>query len=225
MTRSIVMSGKGSITNLDTAWRPFAWRVRSRLISAALAGVALGAVLMGCQGRAQTDATPTQEVATPVTQSRTSAAHAGVPVPRAVGAHPPALTLRDTPDLLADLEPRVGPQTARRLRDARDAGRAFAQRSGLEGIAAQGVADMFTDLALQVARAERDTAPGTEERAAAIQRAAQAAMSGVRVLIPATAIPEAEGEIGRWTGGVQVTFSHPLPAGQHAEPNAEPPLP
>ena len=116
---------------------------------------------------------------------------------------------RLSPDLLADLEGRVGPVTRERLKGARDAGRAFAQRLDIEGIPAQGIADVFTQLALDVAQAEQDTEAGSDDRTSAVQKAAQDAIDGLRWLVPATALPAAERQIEDWTGGVPVTFTYP----------------
>jgi hypothetical protein len=128
---------------------------------------------------------------------------------------------RSTPDLLADMESRVGPVTAARLRSARDGGRAFAQRVGVEGLQAQGIADAFTELALDIARGEQRTRAGSDERTAVVQQAAQDALDTLRTLIPETALPDAEREISQWTGDVQVTFLLP-PARNQAEREALP---
>jgi hypothetical protein len=138
---------------------------------------------------------------------------------------PPALaataTSRLSPDLLADLEGRVGPVTQKRLESARNAARAFAQRLDIEGTPAQGIADVFTQLALDVAQAEQDTAAASDERRSAVQKAAQDAIDALRWIVPATALPQAEQEIGDLTGGVPVTFTYPAP--KHAR--TQTPLP
>jgi hypothetical protein len=192
-------------TDMETTRRPSPWRARA-MAAAALAALALA---MGCQNAAVDDA-PTREV-TPSRTQRTAPAGQEVRRPggRSLRGFAPGATLRQTPDLLADLEGQVGPQTAARLRGARDAGRAFAQRLGVEGLDAQGIADVLTELAYDVARAEQAGGAGSDERTSAVQRAAVDALDGLRRLIPGTALPEAEREITQWTGDVPVTFSHP----------------
>jgi hypothetical protein len=199
----IIMRGEEPGTDMKTT-RPIRWRV-----PAMLAVVALGGAATACQNAESSEVVPTGEVA-PRTQ-RTAPRAAG-PASRSFQRPPADVAPRATPDLLADLEGRVGPQTKARLADARDAGRAFAQRLGIEGGGAQGLADVFTELAFEVAQAEQDTSPGSEARAEAVGVAAQNAFDGVRSIVPATALPEAEREIGQQTGGVPVTLTYPSAA-------------
>jgi hypothetical protein len=195
MTGSIIM---------ETTRRPSSWRARAITAAAVLSAITLAGAATGCQSPTGAEATPTSESAAPARR-----AGAG-PMASRLGVAPAHhLTLQASPDLLADLESRVGPQTAARLTGARDAGRAFAQRLGGEGVEAQGIADVFTQLAFDVARAERDTAAGSDERTATVTRAAQDALDGLRRLIPEASLPEAQRELMRWTGDVAVTWSQP----------------
>lgn len=220
MMWSIIMANAEPRPDTEATRSPIPWRARAIPI-VALAALALAT---GCQDAAGIEAGPTQDVA-PKATGRTAPAAGQALRPGGV-AHQgfaPGVTLRETPDLLADLEGRVGPQTKARLTDARDGGRAFAQRLGIEGVPAQGLADVFTELALEVAQAEQDTSPGSEERAEAVGVAAQNAFDGVRSIVPATALAEAEREIARWTGGVPVTVTYPSTAAARA--HVEAPLP
>jgi len=210
---SIVMANEERRPAMEATRRPIPWR-------AAIPIVALAALVpaTGCQDAAGSEAAPTQDVA-PKANRRTAPAggHGLMQGGSVRRGFAPGVTLRETPDLLADLDDRVGPQTKARLTGARDAGRAFAQRLGIEGVPAQGLADVFTELAFEVAQAERDTSQGSEERAAAVGAAAQNAFDGVRSIVPAAALPEAEREIGQWTGGVPITITYPSVAPARAE--------
>jgi hypothetical protein len=168
-------------TDMKTT-RPIRWRV-----PAMLAVVALGGAATACQNAESSDVVPARDVAPRATSgpvAQRAAPRAARPASRSFQMPPADVAPRATPDALADLEGRVGPQTKARLTGARDAGRAFAQRLGIEGVPAQGLADVFTELAFEVAQAEQDTSPGSEERAEAVGAAAQGAFDGVRSISP-----------------------------------------
>ncbi len=185
-----------------------------RRVPAMLVVVALGGAAAACQNAESGEVVPAPDGTPRVTSGPVvqRLAPRAVPAARSLRLPSPDVIARATPDLLADLEGRVGPQTAARLTGARDAGRAFAQRLGIEGVPAQGLADVFTELAFEVAQAEQDTIAGSEERAAAVGVAAQNAFDGARSIVPAAALPEAEREIGKWIGGVPVTLTYPSAA-------------
>ena len=208
---------------MQTTRRPPRWRLPA-LATAGLAALVLRGGIGGCHAPAESEVSP-EIAALPAARDPSAAAvrtaamrsqasrTAGPGAARASAdrSAPPA-TLRLDPDLLLDLKDRVGPVTASRLEAAQDAGRAFARRLGIEGLEAQSIADLFTQLALDVAQAEQATAAGSDARASAVQQAAQNAIDGLRWLVPWAALPEAEREVERWTGGVPTTFSHPSQA-------------